>query len=116
MGHSSTRAALIYLHSTGDRQRTLADALGQLAQTGLANNKGKATRSPRRRSGPEVARRRRAPRARVERGTSCFTDRLPRFHDLDYRRWTHGWCRPPAMERARPLQNFRSKCRSKFLA
>jgi hypothetical protein len=66
MGHRSTRAALIYLHSTGDRQRTLADALGQLAQTGLANNKGKATRSPRRRSGPEVARRRRAPRARIE--------------------------------------------------
>jgi len=25
MGHSTTRAALIYLHSTDDRQRTIAD-------------------------------------------------------------------------------------------
>jgi hypothetical protein len=28
MGHSSTRAALIYLHSTTGRQRALADTLG----------------------------------------------------------------------------------------
>jgi len=28
MGHSSTRAALIYLHATAQRQRTLADTLG----------------------------------------------------------------------------------------
>jgi len=56
MGHSSTRAALIYLHSTGDRQRALADALGELAQAELA--KDKATRSRRKRSGTEVARRR----------------------------------------------------------
>jgi hypothetical protein len=27
-GHSSTRAALIYLHATAERQRTLADTLG----------------------------------------------------------------------------------------
>ena len=58
MGHCSTRAALIYLHSTGDRQRTLADALGELAQAELAKDKSKATRSARRRSGTEVARRR----------------------------------------------------------
>jgi integrase len=56
MGHSSTRAALIYLHPTGDRQRALADALGELAQAELA--KDKATRSRRKRSGTEVARRR----------------------------------------------------------
>jgi len=56
MGHSSTRAALIYLHSTGDRQRALADALGELAQAELA--KDKATRSRRKHSGMEVARRR----------------------------------------------------------
>jgi integrase len=30
MGHSSTRAALIYLHSTDERQREIADALGDL--------------------------------------------------------------------------------------
>lgn len=57
MGHSSTRAALIYLHSTGDRQRALADALGELAQAELDKGKNKATRSPRRRSGTNVARR-----------------------------------------------------------
>ena len=28
MGHSSTRAALIYLHATTERQHTLADTLG----------------------------------------------------------------------------------------
>jgi hypothetical protein len=28
MGHSSTRAALIYLHATAERQRKLADSLG----------------------------------------------------------------------------------------
>jgi hypothetical protein len=28
MGHSSTRAALVCLHSTSDRQRTIADAVG----------------------------------------------------------------------------------------
>jgi integrase len=31
MGHSSTRAALIYLHSSDERQRQIADALGDLA-------------------------------------------------------------------------------------
>jgi len=32
MGHTSTRAALIYLHSTSERQHTLADAVGKLAR------------------------------------------------------------------------------------
>jgi len=32
MGHTSTRAALIYLHSTSDRQRAVADALNNYAQ------------------------------------------------------------------------------------
>jgi hypothetical protein len=32
MGHSSTRAALIYLHSTDQRQREIAVALNQLAK------------------------------------------------------------------------------------
>ncbi len=29
MGHASSRAALIYLHSTQDRQRILADAISE---------------------------------------------------------------------------------------
>ena len=32
MGHTSTRAALIYLHSTSERQHTLADTVGKLAR------------------------------------------------------------------------------------
>jgi integrase len=59
MGHSSTRAALIYLHSTDERQREIADALGDLAA-------GELKRKPRRargtaagsRSGTQRARRR----------------------------------------------------------
>jgi integrase len=35
LGHSSSRAALIYLHSTSDRQRTLADAMGDRAREEL---------------------------------------------------------------------------------
>ena len=44
MGHSSTRAALIYLHSTDERQREIADALGDLAA-------GELKRKPRRARG-----------------------------------------------------------------
>ena len=32
MGHSSTRAALVYLHASNARQRAIADSLGGLAQ------------------------------------------------------------------------------------
>ncbi len=56
MGHSSTRAAMVYLHSTGDRQRKIADALSELAHGELAKS-----RKPLRRngvSGPDLARRR----------------------------------------------------------
>ena len=54
MGHSSTRAALIYLHSPDACQRMLADAVGEAARAALrkANGAKKA-------SGTEVARRRR---------------------------------------------------------
>ena len=50
MGHSSTRAALIYLHSSDERQRILANAVGQAARaaldkTGIASGKDVA-RSP----------------------------------------------------------------------
>ena len=37
MGHSSTRAALIYQHSSDERQRKLADAVGEAARAALLN-------------------------------------------------------------------------------
>ncbi len=36
MGHDSERAALIYLHSSRERQRALTDAAGEAAQAELA--------------------------------------------------------------------------------
>jgi integrase len=35
MGHSTTRAALIYLHSTDDRQRTIADLIDKRTRAEL---------------------------------------------------------------------------------
>jgi integrase len=59
MGHSSTRAALVYLHSTSDRQRSIADAVGNVAKAALAQADNPETsedgRTP---SGTKVARRR----------------------------------------------------------
>jgi integrase len=59
MGHSSTRAALVYLHSTSDRQRSIADAVGNAAKAALSKPKTPATSedgaTP---SGTKVARRR----------------------------------------------------------
>ena len=51
MGHSSTRAAMIYLHSTSERQRALADTLGALVATKL-----KSERADSKASGTDVAR------------------------------------------------------------
>jgi Phage integrase family len=56
MGHSSTRAALIYLHSTDERQRKLADAVGKQARAEL--RKARKPRPAARPSGTDVARRR----------------------------------------------------------
>jgi integrase len=42
MGHSSTRAAMIYLHSSDERQRQTADALGELAAGELNRKPGRA--------------------------------------------------------------------------
>jgi integrase len=56
MGHSSTRAALIYQHSTDERQRQIADALGQLARDELKRAKGAAGRRAGSRSGTQRAR------------------------------------------------------------
>jgi integrase len=61
MGHSSTRAALIYLHSTDERQREIADALGELAAGELKRKPGRARGSDARgRSGTQRARRRKS--------------------------------------------------------
>ena len=54
MGHSSTKAALVYLHSTSERQRTLADAVGRLARAEL--RKAKKADSDAKASGTKVAR------------------------------------------------------------
>ena len=52
MGHSSTKAALVYLHSTSERQHAIADAVSKhakaalrKAKTGKTNENG--TPSPR---------------------------------------------------------------------
>ena len=39
MGHDSERAALVYLHSSRERQRALADAVGEAARAELAKSK-----------------------------------------------------------------------------
>jgi hypothetical protein len=39
MGHDSERAALIYQHSSSQRQRALADEVGQMASAELAKVK-----------------------------------------------------------------------------
>ena len=39
MDHSSIRAALIYLHSSDERQRKLADAVGQAARAALGKKR-----------------------------------------------------------------------------
>jgi len=55
MGHSSTRAALIYLHGNDDRQRAIADGLSKLAQRELRRQE---PGSPRRASGGRLGTRR----------------------------------------------------------
>jgi hypothetical protein len=51
MGHSTTRAAMVYLHGSDERQRAIADALSKHAEDALG-------RSRKRRSGTQRARRR----------------------------------------------------------
>jgi Phage integrase family len=61
MGHSSTRAALIYLHSTDERQREIADALGDLAAGELKRKTSRARKGATGgRSGTQRARRRKS--------------------------------------------------------
>jgi integrase len=66
MGHSSTKAALVYLHSTSERQHAIADAVGKQAKAALrkakADKADKTTADPNtpdEPSGTKVARRRR---------------------------------------------------------
>jgi hypothetical protein len=40
MGRSSTRAALIYLHGGGQRQRTIADTVSDMAHQALHGQRG----------------------------------------------------------------------------
>ncbi len=44
MGHSRTRAALIYLHGSDERQRALADAVSERARTAIPS--GRRRRRP----------------------------------------------------------------------
>jgi hypothetical protein len=54
MGHSTTRAALIYLHATDERQRAVADAVDAAARAALGKaNKGRNRTA----SGTDLARR-----------------------------------------------------------
>jgi hypothetical protein len=60
-GHSSTRAALIYLHSTDERQREIADALGDLAAGELKRKASRARKGTAgSRSGTQRAQRRKS--------------------------------------------------------
>jgi hypothetical protein len=52
MGHSSTRAALIYLHGSDARQHQIADSLSKIAQAEMQRAAGQDTK----RSGTQRAR------------------------------------------------------------
>jgi integrase len=51
MGHDSTRAALIYLHSPAERQRAIADQVGKNAKAALGKSRRSGTQRARDRSG-----------------------------------------------------------------
>ena len=46
MGHASTRAALVYLHDTDDRQRAIATVVSDLARPELGSPSSPAVASP----------------------------------------------------------------------
>ena len=57
MGHSTTRAALIYLHGSEERQQEIAKALSRLAEAEMKQAaEGRPARSARRASGTQRAR------------------------------------------------------------
>lgn len=45
MGHDSTRAAMIYLHSSTGRQGTIADQIAENAKTALTKSPGRIQRA-----------------------------------------------------------------------
>jgi len=47
MGHDSARAALIYLHTSAERQRAIADRVGKNAKAALGKHKRSGTRMAR---------------------------------------------------------------------
>lgn len=51
MGHDSTRAELIYLHSSAQRQRAIADQVGRNAKAALGKSRRSGTQRARDRSG-----------------------------------------------------------------
>lgn len=55
MGHSTTRAAMIYLHTTSEQQRKIADELSKLARSELA--KQRKSKRTTKQSGTDLARR-----------------------------------------------------------
>jgi hypothetical protein len=77
------RAAMIYLPSTDERQRKIADALGDLARAELQES-GSATKIC-----VLTWQYIRAPRARLERATYCLGDRLVRCGDMPMPRSRH---------------------------
>jgi integrase len=80
MGHSTTRAALIYLHTTSERQRRIADGLGELARAELA--KVRKSRRTSEASGTDLARRRETSSARAGgRGGQVPSEQGQRFCD-----------------------------------
>jgi hypothetical protein len=70
MGHSSTKAALIYLHSTDERQCHLADAVGEMTRGALSMT---AKPGGAKRYGTNVARR----RTRAKRRSSAAAMETP---------------------------------------
>ena len=54
MGHSTSRAAMVRLHSTDERQRKVADALGDMVRAELQDDRKRA--SARSASGANLAR------------------------------------------------------------
>jgi integrase len=51
MGHDSARAALIYLHTSAERQRAIADQVGKNAKAALGKHKRSGTRMARKAKG-----------------------------------------------------------------
>ena len=58
MGHDSERAALVYLHSRGERQHQIADTLSQLGTKELKRGTKRQSGQSARRSGTQRARNR----------------------------------------------------------